>query len=82
MNRKSAAGLTMKIIVKIFPLIKLQLTKFFKGCLLDKMFPDEWKCSIVTPLYKNKGDKTDLNNYRGIYVLTPIAKLFEKCITS
>jgi hypothetical protein len=36
----------------------------------------------VTPLYKSKGDRSDLNNYRGISVLAPIAKLFEKCIAA
>jgi hypothetical protein len=34
----------------------------------------------VTPLYKNKGAKDDLSNYRGISVLAPIAKLFEKIL--
>jgi hypothetical protein len=26
----------------------------------------EWKTPLVTPLYKNKGDVSDLNNYRKI----------------
>ncbi len=42
--------------------------------------PDEWKFAIVTPLYKNKGDKTDPNNYRGISVLPPLAKVFERLL--
>ena len=35
---------------------------------------------MVTPLFKNKGLSDDLNNYRGISILPPVAKLFEKLI--
>jgi hypothetical protein len=31
--------------------------------------PDQWKESIVVPIYK-KGDKTGCNNYRGISLLS------------
>ena len=46
------------------------------------MIPKEWKNALVTPLFKNKGDTTDLNNYRGISVITPIAKIFEKILAT
>ncbi len=36
----------------------------------------------MTPIYKNKGSKSDLNNYRGISVLSPLAKIFEKLLAA
>ena len=58
------------------------LTFFFNHCIDNNKFPDEWKCAIVTPLFKNKGDNDDVNNYRGISVLPPIAKIFEKILAA
>ena len=37
---------------------------------------------MVTPLYESKDIKTDLNNYRGISVLPPLGKLFEKVLAT
>ena len=45
-------------------------------------FEKNFKTAVVTPLYKNKGDNTDLNNYRGISVLPPISKIFEKILAT
>ena len=40
------------------------LTKLFNHiCRLNKM-PDEWKRSILVPIYKNKGDIQSCTNYR------------------
>lgn len=52
----------------------------FNKCLISGKIPNDWKTAVVTPLSKNKGDETDMNNYRSISVLSPIAKVFEKII--
>ena len=33
---------------------------------LEKGIPTVWRTTILTPLYKRKGNVTDCNNYRGI----------------
>ena len=54
----------------------------FNYCLTTNTIPDEWKSAVVTPLYKNKGSRTDMKNYRGISILTPISKVFERLLSN
>ena len=52
------------------------LTELIYHCINIGKLPTEWKSTIFTPLYKNKGALSDFNNYRGISVLPPIVKIF------
>ena len=57
------------------------LTELFNDIIASNIIPAEWKSAVVTPLFKNKGDKLDMNNYRGISIIPPVAKIFEKIIS-
>ncbi len=53
----------------------------FNDCIENSIIPTEWKIAVVTPLYKGKkSNPNDVNSYRGISVLPPLAKAFERLL--
>ena len=60
-------------------LITASLCSIFNRSITSGIFPEEWKCAKVTPLFKN-GQRSDLNNYRPISVTPIVAKVFERII--
>ena len=50
--------------------------KLFNKILDTGIMPTEWLIGLIVPLYKNQGDIQDINNYRGITLLSCIGKLF------
>ena len=52
------------------------LKVIFNHCLSSGEYPDNWAISGIIPVYKNKGDKSNPNNYRGISLQVVISKVF------
>ena len=75
-----SSGISSKILKLLPDTLATIFTKLFNYCLITSKIPDDWKSAIVTPLFKNKGKPTNLNNYRGISIISPISKVFEKLV--
>ena len=45
----------------------------------EGIFPDEWKMTNITPVYKGK-DNQDVTNYRPISLLSVISKIADRCV--
>ena len=59
---------------------KKLLVKLFNVILKTGIIPSEWSISFISPIYKNKGEKSDPNNYRGISIISCLGKLFTALI--
>jgi hypothetical protein len=75
------SGLPVKLFKQLHHKICNILTNLFNDCIDSKSIPEKWKTAVVTPLYKKNGAIEDINNYRGISVLPPIGKMFERILS-
>uniref|UniRef100_A0A2C9LYF1 Reverse transcriptase domain-containing protein n=1 Tax=Biomphalaria glabrata TaxID=6526 RepID=A0A2C9LYF1_BIOGL len=50
-------------------------------CWEQGMVPQELKDSNIVTIYKNKGDRSDCNNYRGISLLSIVGKAFARVLS-
>ena len=55
---------------------KALLIKLFNTILLTGVIPTNWCISFISPIYKDKGLKSDPDNYRGISIISCLGKLF------
>ena len=56
------------------------LTRLFNRLLMGERMPEEWKKSVLIPIYKNKGNAQCYGNYRGIKLMNHTMKVWERII--
>lgn len=80
-NKKSrdTFGMTVELLKITRELLLAPLTKLINLSLMEKIFPSCLKGAIVVPIFK-KGDKSNLSNYRPIFLLPVLSKVIEKCM--
>lgn len=66
---------------QVLPSISYPLCVLFTWSFNTGSVPHLFKSSIVRPIWKRKGSKTDISNYRPITLCSSIAKLQEKVVT-
>ncbi|KAK3531499.1 hypothetical protein QTP70_023281 [Hemibagrus guttatus] len=55
-------------------------TSLFNRVLESEKMPEEWRRSVLVPIFKNKGDVQSCSNYRGIKLMSHTMKLWERVV--
>ena len=78
-NKKSPGldNFNVKLLKLAAPIICDSLAYLCNISLKNSVFPSDWKCAKVTPIFKD-GDKSDVSNYRPISVLGIISEILER----
>ncbi|KAK3541600.1 hypothetical protein QTP86_033087, partial [Hemibagrus guttatus] len=56
------------------------LTSLFNRVLESERMPEEWRRSVLVPIFKNKGDVQSCSNHRGIKLMSHTMKLWERVV--
>ncbi|KAK3534319.1 hypothetical protein QTP86_014230, partial [Hemibagrus guttatus] len=56
------------------------LASLFNRVLESERMPEEWRRSVLVPIFKNKGDVQRCSNYRGIKLMSHTMKLWERVV--
>jgi len=67
-------------IVNCFPVVGPHLLHLINRSIITSVFPTAWKLARVTPVHKS-GDRSDLNNFRPISILSVLSKITEKVVS-
>ncbi|KAK3572428.1 hypothetical protein QTP86_032647 [Hemibagrus guttatus] len=56
------------------------LTSLFNRVLESERMPEEWRRSVLVPIFKNKADVQSCSNYRGVKLMSHTMKLWERVV--
>ncbi|KAK3567837.1 hypothetical protein QTP86_027362, partial [Hemibagrus guttatus] len=65
---------------KVDKIRKDEVRKALKRMKKSERMPEEWRRSVLVPIFKNKGDVQSCSNYRGIKLMSHTMKLWERVV--
>ena len=71
---------TNRILIELCTEIAKPLATLFTKSFDEGKIPDDWRLSNVTPVYKQKGSKSEPGNYRPVSLTSNVCKLMEKLV--
>ena len=58
--------------------LKTSIKELFTEINAHKQQPHQWEEMIINSIYKNKGDRQDLENRRGLFITNSMSKLYDR----
>lgn len=59
--------------------VKRALARLYNLIMKNEIWPEQWQLGVITPIFKG-GNKSNLDDYRNITVLSVISKVFEMIV--
>ena len=82
LNISKASGpdaISPRLLKEASGVLKYPLCKLFNLSLSSGIFPSDWKCANVSPVFK-KDSPSNYKNYRPISLISVIGKVMERCV--
>jgi len=84
LKRNKACGsdcLLNEYLLECKDIISSHICDIFNAILNSGVYPEKWTEGIIVPIHK-KGNTSDINNYRGITLLSCLSKLFTSVVNA
>ena len=70
-------GINAEFLIEAGNGLLVPLLQIFNAIRVSKSIPEQWNQVLISLIYKNKGSKKELVNYRGIFLTIIVSKVFE-----
>lgn len=83
LNNTPAVGqdeIPVKVLKFCSDILSIPLAHVINASFTTGKFPEHMKYTVIKPIYKNKGDTSNFQNYRPIALISNISKIIEKLV--